>query len=91
MRHPLPAYITGTDLPISSRMQACIGSLSDAEPLDQCTILLDVVLLDIIEKASALTDHLLKAAARMMILRMLLDVLGELTDALCQNSDLDFG
>jgi hypothetical protein len=40
-----------------------IGLLSDAEPLDQCTVLFDVVLLDIIEKASALTDHLLKAAA----------------------------
>ena len=47
----------------SIRMLTDIGLLSDAEPLDLCTILLDVVLLDVIEKASALTDHLLKAAA----------------------------
>ena len=64
--------------------------LSDAKLLDQRTILVKIRLLEIIQKASSLTDHLQKAAGAVVVLRVLLDVVGQFTDALRQDGDLNF-
>ena len=56
--------------------------LTDTQLGDQGTIALDVLLHEIIEQAAALTDHLVQAAAGVVVLRVLLEVLGELSDAL---------
>ena len=63
--------------------------LTDTQLGDQGTIALDVLLHEIIEQAAALTDHLVQAAAGVVVLRVLLEVLGELSDALGEDSDLD--
>ena len=56
---------------------------------DQGTIALDILLHEVIEKATALTDHLVQAAAGVVVLRVLLEVLGELSDTLGEDSDLN--
>ena len=63
--------------------------LTDTQLGDQGTIALDVLLHEIIEQAAALTDHLVQAAAGVVVLRVLLEVLGELSDALGEDSDLN--
>ena len=65
--------------------------LTDAELGDDGTIALDVLLHEVVEQAAALTDHLVQAAAGVVILRVDLEVLGELVDALGENGDLDLG
>ena len=65
--------------------------LTDTQLGDQGTIALDVLLHEIIEQAAALTDHLVQAAAGVVVLRVLLEVLGELSDTLGEDSDLDLG
>ena len=64
--------------------------LTKTKLCDQCTVSFDVVLLQILEKSSSLTDHLQKASSGMMILRVLLQVLGELRDPCGQHRDLNF-
>ena len=51
-----------------------------AKLLDQGTIALDVLLLEILKKAAAMADHLKKAASGMMVLLVHLKVLGKLVD-----------
>ena len=63
--------------------------LTDTQLGDQGTIALDVLLHEVVEQAAALTDHLVQAAAGVVVLRVLLEVLGELSDALGEDSDLD--
>ena len=65
--------------------------LTDTQLGDQGTIALDVLLHEVVEQAAALTDHLVQAAAGVVVLRVLLEVLGELVDALGENGDLDLG
>lgn len=63
--------------------------LTDTQLGDQGTIALDVLLHEVVEQAAALTDHLVQAAAGVVVLRVLLEVLGELSDALGEDSDLN--
>ena len=63
--------------------------LSDAELLNQGTILLKVRLLEVIQQASSLTNHLQKTSVGMIILRVLLHVLGELGNSCSKNRDLN--
>lgn len=65
--------------------------LTDAQFGDQSTIALDVFFGEVVQQTAALTDHLVHAEPAVVILRMLLQVLGELMDALGQNGDLDLG
>ena len=48
--------------------------LTDTQLGDQGTITLDVLLHEVVEKAAALTDHLVQAAAGVVVLRVLLEV-----------------
>src|SRR5688572_8270633 len=59
--------------------------------LDQAVITLDVLLLEVREQAAALVDHHQQAAARMVVLVVILEVLGQVADALGEDRDLDFG
>ena len=68
-----------------------MGSLTKAELLDNCTISFDILLGKVAEQILSVTDHLEQTALRMIILRILLHVLGELVDAGSQNGNLHFG
>ena len=65
--------------------------LTQAELCNDCTIAVDVLLGEVVEKASALADHHQKAAAGMVVLLVLTQVLGQLVDSGGQDSDLDLG
>ena len=56
--------------------------LAQSEPLDQRAVFVRVFALQIIEKLATLADHLQQAAARMKILDVGLEVLGQAVDAL---------
>lgn len=64
--------------------------LTESEFCDYCTVTLNILLLEIVEKAAALTDHLKKTTAAVIILVVYLEVLGELGDALRKNRNLYF-
>src|SRR6478736_6562147 len=65
--------------------------LTQTQLLDQVVVALDVFLLEIGEQRTALVDHHQEAAARMVVLVVLLEVLGQVADALGEDRDLDFG
>src|SRR5262249_36098021 len=67
-----------------------VNSTTQTQALDQCVVALVVLGLEVVEQTPALADELQQAAARMMILRVALEVLGEIGDALAQDRDLDF-
>ena len=67
---------------ISSK-QLIDGKLTaQSQPTDDCVVALNVRLLQIIEQTSSLRDHLQKAATRMIVLFVNLEMLGEFVDAL---------
>src|SRR5688572_16318723 len=59
--------------------------------LDQAVVPLDVLLLEVREQAAALVDHHQQAAARMVVLVVVLEVLGQVADALGEDRYLDLG
>ena len=63
--------------------------LSDTELCDDSSVALDVLLCQVIEHLSSLTDHLQQTAAAVVILLVDLQVLCELSDALCEDGDLN--
>ena len=65
--------------------------LTQSELRDYCTIALNIFLLEIVEQAAALTDHLKKATAGMVILMVDFEMLSELRDTLREDSDLNLG
>src|SRR5687768_10079518 len=65
--------------------------LADAQPLDEAPIPVRVLALHVVEEAAPLPDQLQKPAARMMVLRVGLEMLGQVVDPLAQDGDLDFG
>ena len=65
--------------------------LSNAATFDNRTVTFDVVLEEVVEELSSLTDHLLHTAAAVVVLGVLFKVLGELADSLGEDSDLYFG
>src|SRR4029077_872726 len=58
---------------------------------DQGAVTLQVVSLQVAKDAAALAHHLQQAAARVMVLAVGAQVLGELVDALGEQRDLDLG
>ena len=69
-----------------------VPSLSaDAEMCDQCSIPLYVVVTNVIEQASALTDQHEKTATAVMVLLVDLQVLGEMRDACGEQRNLHLG
>ena len=65
--------------------------LTQAELCNDCTIAVDVLLGEVVEKASALADHHQKAAAGMVVLLVLTQMLGQGVDPGGEDSDLDLG
>ena len=65
--------------------------LSQAELANDRAVTLDVVLLQVVQKTSSLTDHLLQTAAAVEVLLVDFQVLGQVSDAVGQNSNLYFG
>ncbi len=73
------------------RTPSLLTLLSEVQLLDDCTIAVDVNLLQITEEITSVTDHLQKTAAAVVVLHVGLQVLGQVVDAVGQNSDLNFG
>ena len=71
-----------------SKKVSCL-LLSESELLNQSAVTIQIRLLQIAEQASSLTNHHEKTSSRMVILRIRLQVLGELRDALGQNCNLN--
>ena len=65
--------------------------LTDTESFDNRTVSFDVVFKKIVKELSSLTDHLLHTSAGVVVLGVLFKVLGELSDSLGENSDLNLG
>ena len=64
--------------------------LANPEAADQFRIAVGVLALEIVEQTPALADQLEQAAARVMILRVNLEMLGEIVDAIAEQRDLHF-
>src|SRR5688572_2157406 len=64
--------------------------LADTEAADQLRIAIGVLALQVIEQTPALPDQLEQAAARVMILRVNLEVFREVVDAVAEKRDLHF-
>src|SRR5262249_2963346 len=64
--------------------------LANSERLDHRTITIDVLRLEVIQEATALSYEHEQAASRVVILCVDLEVLGEIRDALRQERNLDF-
>ena len=64
---------------------------SQSELVYDCTVALDVYLLQVVEQVSSVTDHLLQTAAAVEVLLVSLEVYGQVVDAGGQNSDLNLG
>ena len=65
--------------------------VADAELLNKSSVLLDVAILNILQKATALTDEHHKSSARMVILLVHLQMLGKVADALRKDRNLHLG
>ena len=61
--------------------------VANTELLDEFAVFEDVAVLDVDEQATTLTNEHEQTAARMVILGVLFEVLGEVADALGQDSD----
>src|SRR2546423_7885415 len=70
---------------------ATMNLFSDAEFIDDRAVTLDVGLLQIVEKAATAADELEQSAAAVMVLRVRLEMLGEVGDAIREKCDLHFG
>src|SRR3954467_12087029 len=64
--------------------------LTDAEALDQVRVAVRVLALQVVEKSAALADQLQQAAARVMVLRVRLEMVGQIADALAEERNLHF-
>ena len=79
--HKKPSY--------PSEMPRRASLLADAELGDDGAVALNVLLREVVEQAAALADHLVHAETAVVVLRVLLQMLGELADALGEDGDLD--
>src|ERR1044071_1149444 len=64
--------------------------LAEAELRDEAGVAALVLATEIVEERAALVDQHQKAATAMVVLRMALEVLGQVVDALREDRDLDF-
>jgi hypothetical protein len=68
----------------------CQSLFSDAKALDNGAISGDILILQVIKKATPLSDHSQEASARMVILCMDLKMLRQVSYFFAQNGDLHF-
>src|SRR5204862_50398 len=59
--------------------------------LDERAVAFDALALQVVEHAATLTDELEQTTARMVVLEVRLEVLGEVGDPLGEEGDLDLG
>ena len=71
--------------------KSLLDVVANAELLDELTVLIDVVLLDVGEETTTLTDEHEQTTAGVEVLLVGLHVLGQLLDALGQDGDLNLG
>ena len=67
------------------------GLLADAQLCNDRTVTLDVLLCEVVKQSAALTNHLVHTETAVVVVGMDLEVSGQLTDALSENGDLNFG
>ena len=65
--------------------------VSETQLLHHAFVALGIVFLEVVEQATPLADQHEKTAARAVILLVCLEVLRQVTNALAQQRDLDFG
>src|SRR6266545_7352489 len=70
---------------------APLTSPAKAEPLDQGPVAVDVLLRQVVQQPAALTDQEQQATTAVVVVLVLLQVLGQLRDAVRQQRDLDLG
>lgn len=63
---------------------------SDTQSFDDVAITVNIFFLQIVKKASSLTNHLQQAAAAMMVFFMFLQMFIQIVDFVGQNRDLNF-
>src|SRR5699024_8572237 len=68
-----------------------VRSAAQSEALDQAAVAVDVNLLQVPEEATALADEEQQTTTAVVVVLVLLQVLGEVLDALRQQRDLDLG
>ena len=90
---PLPCYLARFVPGGPSLLEIAAVELLPAETEfpDQRAVALDVFAAQVFEEAAAAADHTQEAAPGVMVLRMCLQVLGELRDPTRENGDLDLG
>ena len=64
--------------------------LSDAKLLDDSAVSFDINSLEIAKKVSSVTYHFKKTATAVMVVVVVLKMLVEAVDSVCENSDLHF-
>src|SRR5688500_6037868 len=74
-----------------SAARAVLRLSAQAEFADDLPVPLDVVLLDVVEEATATTDELHQAPTGVMVALVHLEMLGEVVDALREDGDLHLG
>lgn len=65
--------------------------LSDSELFNDRAVTLDIYLLEVAEKVTAMTYHLKKTSSAVVVLLVYLEMLGKRVDSRGKNSDLYFG
>ena len=65
--------------------------LSEAELFNDCSVTVDVVLHQVVEKVTTATNHLEKATTGVVVVLVSLEVFGEIGNSLGEDSDLNFG
>ena len=62
---------------------------SQTELSNDCAVTLDIVVLQVVQKVSSVTDHLLQTAAAVEVLLVGLEVLGQVVDTAGEDCDLN--
>lgn len=78
-------------LPPGGSRRRRLGSAADAVSCKYVPITLDVFALQVVEQATPLTNELEQTTTRVMILRVDLEVLGQVVDSLRHETDLHLG
>lgn len=79
-----------TQKPARCGLKVTLDVVANTELLDEFAVFEDVAVLDVDEQATTLTNEHEQTAARMVILGVLFEVLGEVADALGEDRDLNF-
>src|SRR5262249_8342026 len=75
--------------PRAARRGVSFRSAPQAERIDQLAIAVEVLALQVVEQRAALADHLEEATPAVVVLVVVLQVLGQVRDALGQERDLN--